>query len=150
MPSMKKTILVVDDDDVVRESVNKVLQAAGYETVIASGGLEAIMRCHIQPIDLVLLDLGLPNQNGWETCQLLAREHSSTPIIIMTGQEGQHKTALRAGAEVLLKKPLDAQQLLRVIERIVGRSASLEHAAHQLRADEDTQPGRPVPLHAIE
>jgi len=118
---MKKTIMVVDDDASVRESVNKVLREAGYETAMAAGGLEAVVRFDSGSVDLVLLDIGLPNQNGWETCRHLAREHSDTSIIVMTGQPGQFKPALASGAAALMEKPLDAHELLHTIQLLLGK-----------------------------
>jgi DNA-binding response OmpR family regulator len=119
---MKKTILVVDDDASVRESVNKVLRDAGFEAVLAAGGLEAIVRFDSGSIALVLLDIGLPNQNGWETCRHLTREHSDVPVIVMTGQTGQFNSALAAGAAALMEKPLDAHELLHTIRVLLDRA----------------------------
>jgi len=119
MRCMKKTILLVDDDASVRQSVNKVLRGAGYDVVLAAGGLEAVARFQAQAIDLVLLDIGLPNQNGWEACRHLSRGHANVPIIVITGQTGQFKSALAAGAVALMEKPLDAHRLLHVIQELL-------------------------------
>jgi CheY-like chemotaxis protein len=117
--SMKKTILVVDDDDSVREAVNKVLRGAGYEVVLAAGGLEAVVRFQTHAIDLVVLDIGLPNQNGWETCKHLALSQPNVPIILITGHGGQSHFAFEAGAAALMEKPLGAHQLLEMIHDLV-------------------------------
>jgi two-component system response regulator RegX3 len=113
--------LLVDDDASVRESVEKVLRGAGYEVVLAAGGLEAIAKFQAQSIDLILLDIGLPNLNGWEACRHLARERPNVPIILITGQAGQFKSALAAGAVALMEKPLDAHRLLEVVQEILVR-----------------------------
>jgi len=126
---MKKTILLVDDDASVRESVEKVLLGAGYEVVLAAGGLEAIARVQVQPIDLVLLDIGLPNQNGWEACRHLSREHSQVPIIVITGQTGQFKSTVAAGAVALMEKPLDAHRLLDVIQGLLVKAKPSDPSA---------------------
>jgi len=120
--SMKKTILVVEDDASVRESVENVLRVAGYDSVLAAGGSEAIIKFESAPIDLVLMDIGLPNQNGWQTCRHLAREHANVPVIVMTGQPGQFKSALAGGAAALMEKPLDAQELLGTIQSLLEKS----------------------------
>jgi len=62
---MKKKVLVVDDDVAVRESLIKVLEAEDYVVVSAADGLEALQRFDPEQIDLLLLDLNLPLQNGW-------------------------------------------------------------------------------------
>jgi len=126
---MKKTILLVDDDASVRQSVEKVLRGAGYEVMLAAGGLEAISRVQTQPIDLVLLDIGLPNKNGWEACQHLNREHPNLPIIVIPGQAGQFKSALAAGAVGLMEKPLDADRLLQVIQELFGKAMQSDPSA---------------------
>jgi CheY-like chemotaxis protein len=120
---MKKIILVVDDDASVRESVKKVLAGAGYEVVLAAGGLEAVAHFQSHPANLLLLDLGLPNQNGWETCRHFSEEHPRIPIILMTGQSGQFKSALSAGAAALMEKPLTADQLLHLIHQLLDHPA---------------------------
>jgi CheY-like chemotaxis protein len=119
MRVMNETILLVDDDASVRESVNKVLRGAGYGVVLAAGGLEAIARFQAQPIALILLDIGLPNLNGWEACRHLTRENPNVPIIVITGQAGQFNSAVAAGAAALMEKPLDAHRLLDLIQELL-------------------------------
>jgi two-component system, OmpR family, response regulator len=124
----KKSILVVEDDVSVRESVRKVLNDAGYEVALAAGGLEALARFASQPIDLVLLDIGLPNRNGWETCRHVAREYSKVPIIVITGQAGQFKSALAFGASALMEKPLDAQRLLGMLQELLEKPGNSDRS----------------------
>jgi two-component system response regulator MprA len=119
---MKKNVLIVDDDPGVRDSLKKVLHAAGYQVMLAAGGLEAIAHVQAHAIDLILLDMSLPNQNGWETCRHFARAHPSVPVIVMTGESGQFKTALSAGASALMEKPPGAEQLLQVVQQLVTKS----------------------------
>ena len=119
---MKKTVLVVDDDASVRESVQKVLRDAGYEVLLAAGGLEAVVRFDTHKTDLVLLDIGLPNQNGREICQHLVSEHPHVPVILITGQAGQFNSALAAGAAALMEKPLDVDQLLQLAQKLLAAS----------------------------
>ncbi|MGO8701321.1 MAG: response regulator [Limisphaerales bacterium] len=123
---MKKNILIVDDDAGVRDSLKKVLHNAGYQVVLAAGGLEAIAHVQSHAIDLILLDIRLPNQNGWETCQHFARAHPSVPVIVMTGESGQFKAALSAGASALMEKPLDAERLLQVVQELLTKSMELD------------------------
>jgi CheY-like chemotaxis protein len=121
MRCMNKTILLVDDDVSVRESVEKVLRGAGYEVALAAGGLEAIAKFQAQAFDLVLLDIGLPNLNGWEACRHLARQRPKVPIVVITGQSGQFKSALAVGAVALMEKPLEALRLLDSVQEILGK-----------------------------
>ncbi|HEY3914691.1 MAG TPA: response regulator [Verrucomicrobiae bacterium] len=117
---MKKTILIVDDDASVRESVEKVLRSAGYETLLTAGGADAITRFPIGSIDLVVMDIGLPNRDGWESCKQVVRVHSNVPIIVITGHAGQFTTALGAGASACMEKPFDAQELLQTVQELLA------------------------------
>ena len=124
---MNKTILVVDDDTSVRESVTKVFGHAGYEAVLAAGGLEAVAQFDSNEIDLVLLDiglpnLGLPNQSGWKTSQHPAREYAEDPIFFITGQAGQFQQSLAASTRGLMQKPLEAHRPLHRIQLLLTKS----------------------------
>lgn len=117
---MKKKVLVVDDDDSVRESLKKVLQDAGYEAVLAAGGLEAMGRCELDQVDLVLLDLNLPNQSGWDIFEPLTTHQPFLPVIIITGLPNQYATALAAGASALFEKPIEVSVLLKTMEELLA------------------------------
>ena len=82
---MSNKILVVDDDDALREMVGLVLNAAGYETVFAADGLSAVDVFKKEEPDLVLLDIMLPGQSGIEVCKQL-RVLSGTPIVMLTAK----------------------------------------------------------------
>jgi DNA-binding response OmpR family regulator len=118
--SVKGRILVVDDDESVRESLKKVLEGSGYEVVLASDGAEAAMHFEAVRIDLLLLDLILPNQGGWDVFEQLTTRRPIVPVIIVTGLPGQEGTALMAGAGALFEKPLDAAALLQRMEELLA------------------------------
>ena len=122
---MKKTVLVVDDDNAVRESMSKVLREAGYGVVLAAGGLEALLRFNLDPIDVLLLDLKLPNQNGWDVFEHLTRIKPWIPVILITGLPNQYPTALAAGASALFEKPIDVNELLTSMERLLAEPKEL-------------------------
>ena len=117
---MKARILVVDDDLSVRESLQRVLQLASYEVVLAGGGLEAAVRFEPEQIDMLLLDLNLPNQSGWEVLEHLTTRYPLVPIIIITGLPGQSSAALEAGADALFEKPIEVPLLLKAMERLLA------------------------------
>ena len=136
---MKKTVLVVDDDTSVRKSLSKVLKEAGYEVVLAKDGQEAVERFDPHHTDLLLLDIGLPIKNGWETFERITSEDPALPIIVITGQTDQYDTAAAAGVGALMEKPLDAPQLLETMEtllaepkearlrRLIGAGSAVRH-----------------------
>jgi DNA-binding response OmpR family regulator len=120
---------VVDDDVSVREALMAVLVEEGYIAVPAGGGLQALALAASTPLDLVLLDLNLPGQNGWDTFERLTAEHPTEPVIIITARSNQMFTAVGAGAGALLEKPLDIPTLLQTIARLLTASP----AAHLAR-----------------
>lgn len=113
-------VLVVDDDLAVRESMSRVLQDAGYEVVLAADGPEAVEQFDSQKIDLLLLDLGLPMMNGWDTFEYITKENPFLPVIVITGQSEQYELAVAAGVGALMEKPLDALQLLHTIRELLS------------------------------
>jgi len=123
-----KRILLVDDDFTVRGSLNDVLAGEGYAVIPAENGQQALDLAARLPVDLALLDLNMPVKNGWDTFEQLTREHPSIPIIIATARPNQLFTALSAGVDALLEKPLDIPTLLRTMENLLAESAE-EHLA---------------------
>jgi len=117
---MKKRVLVVDDDESVRESLSKVLREAGYEVRQAADGDEALKQFDPVQIDLLLLDIGLPVRNGWDTFERITSLDPQLPVIIVTGQTGQQKIARAAGVGALMEKPLDALRLLQTIQDLLA------------------------------
>jgi two-component system response regulator MtrA len=106
-------ILVVDDDDALREMVGLVLNAAGYDTVFAADGINAVEVFKKEDPDLVLLDIMLPGQSGIEVCKQL-RVLSGTPIVMLTakGDTEDVVLGLEAGADDYVVKPHNGAELL--------------------------------------
>jgi two-component system response regulator MtrA len=106
-------ILVVDDDDALREMVGLVLNAAGYQTVFAADGLNAVEVFKSEEPDLVLLDIMLPGQSGIEVCKQI-RSLSGTPIVMLTakGDTEDVVLGLEAGADDYVVKPHNGAELL--------------------------------------
>jgi two-component system, OmpR family, copper resistance phosphate regulon response regulator CusR len=130
-PETAPKILVVDDDEAVRESIGMVLRAAGYGVSTAADGQQALECVQESRIDLLLLDLGLPVKSGWEVFEQIVTEYATIPVIIMTGLTNQQFSALAAGASVLMEKPLDVVSLLRCIKELLAEP--VEKRANRLR-----------------
>lgn len=116
---MTRKILVVDDEESIRESLSKVLRAEGYEVELAENGQEAIEKMIREPMDLLLLDIGLPVKDGWSTLDWLNLTNSELPVILITGRWMQGERAEAAGAPVLMEKPLDVPKLLQYIRELL-------------------------------
>jgi excisionase family DNA binding protein len=123
-PGGKETgplVLVVDDDAHVREFIRVNLEAEGYsvrEAESAEAGLTAI---EDQAPDLVLLDVMMPNVNGWEMLQRMQERHGSIPVIMFSGKVDQSTLAQAAdrGAREFVGKPFDPQQLIDRAKQLV-------------------------------
>jgi DNA-binding response OmpR family regulator len=120
---MTKMILIVDDDDAVREMMRRVLVGEGYEVATAADGTQALEIAASLKIELVLLDLNLPAMSGWDTFERLTRADPSLAVIIITARSGQLVTAKCAGAGALLEKPLDFPALLRTVDKLLSEPA---------------------------
>jgi CheY-like chemotaxis protein len=116
----KNKILLVDDDSAIRRILRRVLSGEGYDVVTAANGEEALELAAANHFDLVLLDLNMPEKDGWETFEELTECHPLLPVIVITARPNQIFPALAAGVGALLEKPLDLNRLLEEIPRLLG------------------------------
>jgi DNA-binding response OmpR family regulator len=108
-------VLIVDDDAATRELVADLLAFEGYTAQTAVSGQSALTRLRHGPVDLILIDLMLPDMSGLELCQLVrARQESRVPIILYSAASGVcwKENSLLAGADDYLAKPFEIGQLL--------------------------------------
>jgi CheY-like chemotaxis protein len=120
---MKSTILLVDDDPAVRRMLLRILEDEDYSVVPAADGAEAVEIASSSPPDLLLLDLNLPNQSGWDTFRQLTADQPQLPVIIITARSNQIFPALASGVGALMEKPLDLPKLLRMIRHLLEEPA---------------------------
>jgi DNA-binding NtrC family response regulator len=120
---MNKRILLADDDQSVRKALKKVLEEADYEILEAIDGEDAERRFTSEPIDLLLLDLDLPKQNGWNVFGLINSQNPLLPIVIISGLKDQADTELIPGVSAFLEKPIDVPLLLKTIEALLEEPA---------------------------
>ena len=103
---MARTILVVDDETTLRETLADALEAEGFRVVEAADGREALARFRAERPDLVLLDLMLPELSGVEVCRII-RAESSVPIVMLTAKDSEldKVVGLELGADDYVTKP---------------------------------------------
>jgi DNA-binding response OmpR family regulator len=120
-----RTVLLVDDEPIIRETVAEALEADGLRVVTASDGREALERVRDEQPDLVLLDLMLPGLSGMEVCRILRRE-SSVPIIMLTarGSELDKVVGLELGADDYVTKPFSLRELQARVRAQLRRRAA--------------------------
>jgi CheY-like chemotaxis protein len=119
-PAMKAQLLLVDDDPSIRASLGKVLASEGYQVTFAADAAEAMNLFTTRRFDLLLLDLSLPGQSGWDAFERFTARAPLVPVVIITGRDRQALLAADAGADALLEKPVDVPALLRAIERLLA------------------------------
>ena len=117
-----KTVLVVDDDVEIRETIRDVLEEEGYRVELASNGAEALAHLRAQADDahpsLVLLDLMMPEMNGWQFCEEQRRDPrlSSIPVLVISAASVDAKKGSIAGY-AFLKKPIELARLLESVAK---------------------------------
>jgi len=119
----KPRVLVVDDDPSTRSALQKLLAGAGFEISTAEDGVEALARAAETPPDVVVTDLDMPNMNGMDLLKSLREQDKSLPVLVATSSQDLTAaiTAMRAGAEDYLTKPIDFDALLVAVERAIER-----------------------------
>ncbi|HVY28950.1 MAG TPA: sigma-54 dependent transcriptional regulator [Polyangiaceae bacterium] len=137
---MSKTrILVVDDEATARNGLGKLLEQEGYLVDLAADGQEALTQILENPPALVISDLKMPNMDGMELLKQLRERSVEVPVVVATafGEVSTAVSAMRAGAEDYLTKPIDFDALLLVVERTLAREelkSEAENLRRQLRA----------------
>jgi two-component system, chemotaxis family, chemotaxis protein CheY len=118
MPS----VLVVDDEDQLRQLIREVLEQAGYQVTEARDGKEAVQQYRLAPADVVILDILMPEEDGLETTSTLRREFPNVKIIAITGSSEMIgilsflDVAKMLGAHRALQKPFEMQTLLDTVQ----------------------------------
>jgi len=117
------TILVADDDPDVRHSVTATLQSRQYRVVVASDGREAYHKAMLERPDLVILDVEMPDQDGFEVLQKI-RHRSTVPVIFLSVRNAEVDAVLglKMGADAYLTKPFSEQVLLANVEAMLRRT----------------------------
>jgi len=126
MPTVEK-ILIVDDEEMVRNAIAQVLTRTGYHTQTADGGEKGLALCKQDQFDLIFTDLVMPDMDGVDFIQTLREQNIKTPVIALTGglrigQKNLSALALEAGALLSLRKPVDKKQLLDAIASVDEKS----------------------------
>jgi CheY-like chemotaxis protein len=127
-PRTPARLLVIEDDPLVREMLADALGSSGYAVIAAPDGREAVRRCRVERVDLVIVDLYMPEQDGLETIRALRAELPELPIIAISGggelrlaasAGGMLRLASAFGANRALEKPLAIRQLLDTVRDLL-------------------------------
>lgn len=128
-------ILVVEDEDSFSDALSYLLRMEGFDVDVATTGKDALIAFYQSQIDLILLDLMLPEMSGIDVC-MRVREHSQTPIIMVTAKDSEvdKVVGLELGADDYITKPYSQRELLARIRAVLRRAGSEpeERRPHQV------------------
>jgi two-component system, OmpR family, alkaline phosphatase synthesis response regulator PhoP len=133
-PRRQERILVVEDDPTLRLGLTKALRSEGYAVETAKTGPEGLERATNERFDAVLLDVMLPEQNGFEVCEALRGLDDDLPVLMLTSkaEEADRVRGLRLGADDYITKPFGVAELLARIDAALRRRRKQEIATQSL------------------
>jgi signal transduction histidine kinase len=132
----QETVLVVDDEKVVRDGCNRILSPEGFQVLAATNGREALEVLDRQPANVILCDLKMPVMGALEVLEAVGQRYSDIPVIIITGH-GTVESAvecMKLGAYDFITKPFRADHLVLVVRRALEKQ-TLERRARQLQEE---------------
>lgn len=119
----RPTVLVVDDDPSITKLMHRIITPLGCHVITAGTGIEGLETVSRHPVDLVLLDLKMPQMNGAEFIARLRQQREQTPVIIVSGYPDSElmAEAMRFGPLMLIKKPVVKHELISVVRMALNR-----------------------------
>lgn len=118
-----KVILVIEDDETMRMAIKRILESEGYVLKLAADASELSTVLDDEPVDLILLDIGLPWVNGFELAQLLKdhKDLKKIPLVFVSGKASEEdmKKAFEIGADDYIKKPFDVEKLKKTVATLL-------------------------------
>jgi len=128
---MSKHILLVEDEEHLLKIIQLNLELEGYAVTTAVTGIEALKEFRRNSFDLVLLDVMLPEMNGFDVCEAMRKENTGIPILFLTakGSGEERIQGLKLGADDYLTKPFNLEELLLRIRILLKRSGSTKNTA---------------------
>ena len=121
------SILLVEDNSDLLENLSLTLEGAGYQTLTAGNGLEALAVLHAQPVDLILSDINMPNIEGYQLYKLVRENHrwATIPFLFLTGCRFISDAEIRYGKALgiyeYLTKPIQPEDLLSAISNVIQK-----------------------------
>ena len=120
----RKKILIVDDEQLTRAVLQHNVILAGYDVIVASNGREAMQKIQEVTPDLIVVDLVMPDMNGFEMLRRIRsnKETMQTPVIVVSALQGQTdiEEAKTSGADIYLTKPINPEEFIKQVKKYLG------------------------------
>jgi DNA-binding response OmpR family regulator len=128
MQKKKIRILIVDDEDVIRDFLEEIFVTSGYEADGAATGQEGIALFEARHYDLVFSDLGLPEMSGWDVAKVIRSKSARVPIVLLSGWGIQLDDVRikESGVDLVLSKPCQMEDLLKTVDEALMRARSAQ------------------------
>lgn len=128
MSGAKGSILLVEDEENLQEALKLNLELEGYEVTCADNGAIAIKKVEEEYYDLVLLDVMLPEVDGYDVCQHIRLRNIDTPVLMLSARAGSadRVTGLKKGADDYLTKPFNLEELLLRVEKLINKNRKIQ------------------------
>ncbi len=139
--SSKYIILVVDDEELIRNLVVTFLSKLGHSCLTAIDGVDALDKMKKNKIDVVITDIKMPNMDGITLISKISTQYPDLPIMVMTAFEQEHSagTAISAGAREFIKKPFSLDEFAIRLHKMINDSEILRRLKSEKNVDEDMQ-----------
>ncbi len=138
---MNPLVLLIDDDPAMTELLSTILRANSYDPLVANSGKDGLRMLRDHSPRLVILDLMMPDMDGWQVCKA-ARDFTSVPILILSALNEPSIVAsvLDMGADDFLSKPCPSAVLIAHLKKLARRTESFQHFPHDRSRWRHTQP----------
>ena len=135
------TILVVDDEELIRNLVVTFLSRLGHSCFTAIDGVDALNKMKEKRIDVVITDIKMPNMDGITLTSEILRQYPECPIMVMTAFDEEYTagTAISVGAREFIKKPFSLDEFAIRLHKMINDSETLKRLKSEKKSDEDVQ-----------